>query len=210
MTSPYKNQQRSRIIVEKQAMPVTRFIRQNSKWRSLRHRRCSMLIGHVRMATHGDPNDPVNAHPFSSKDGKLHVVHNGIIFGHRVIARRLGVHLTTDCDSEILLRIIERAKHPATGLEEALRQLHGSIAAAVLDVEHHMVWLAQNGGRSLWLMKLRDGRYFFASEKSILLKALKRVMGKGYEWAIELLIPVAANHVHALHVDGVVALREVS
>ena len=57
LSSPYKNQCRSKIIVEKQAEPVNRFIRQNCKWRALRHQRCSMLIGHVRMATHGDPNN---------------------------------------------------------------------------------------------------------------------------------------------------------
>src|SRR6185295_5269833 len=66
-----------RTIIGKEAVPASKFIERNSTWRSLRHRRCSAVVCHVRHATHGSPANPKNNHPHSS-DG-LHLVHNGIL-----------------------------------------------------------------------------------------------------------------------------------
>lgn len=104
LTEPFKKQRSSKIIVDKQPLPARHFIKRNRKWRLLRHRRCTMVIGHVRLATHGSPLKNRNNHPHSSRDGRLHLIHNGIIEDHRRIAAKCKLRLKTDCDSEMLRR----------------------------------------------------------------------------------------------------------
>lgn len=65
------------------------------------------IVGHCRYATHGDPRDNANNHPHAAGDAWL--AHNGVIRGHERIAREHGVSLETDCDSEVLAKIVAAA-----------------------------------------------------------------------------------------------------
>jgi glutamine phosphoribosylpyrophosphate amidotransferase len=65
-----------------------------------------LLIGHTRYATQGDPANNLNNHPHPCDGGWI--VHNGMIPNYREIASRYDLHLTTQCDSEVLCRLIER------------------------------------------------------------------------------------------------------
>ena len=209
LTCPYKSPHEAKTIVAKQPIPVDEFVKTNGPWRHLRHQRCAAVIGHVRMATHGAPADNKNNHPLSSQDGRFHLIHNGVIENYQQLASRRRLRLQTDCDSEVILRLVERTRHAAVGFEEALQLLEGSIAAALLDAEDGLLWLARNEGREIWLLKLRDGRLFLASTRRILLSAAGRVFGDGLEGQVEMLVPLAAQHVHLLSPDGILAMEEV-
>ena len=78
----------------------------------------SIGIGHTRWATHGVPNQ-VNAHPHLSGDGKLSLIHNGIIENYDSIKKALqekGHVFKSDTDTEVLVHLIENIKHHEFGL----------------------------------------------------------------------------------------------
>ena len=98
----------------------------------------SLGIGHTRWATHGEPND-INAHPHVSANGKVALVHNGIIENYQEIKenlRRQGVHFTSDTDSEVVAQLLEFHYQECGSMLEAvgrvLRRLEGSYALGII------------------------------------------------------------------------------
>lgn len=107
-------------------------------------------IGHTRWATHG-PATQANAHPHSSGDGRVCVVHNGIIDNASMLREMLkaeGVEFSSETDTEILAHLIARsgAESLENAVIEALAQVKGTFGIAVLDARHpdRMV-VARNG-----------------------------------------------------------------
>jgi glutamine---fructose-6-phosphate transaminase (isomerizing) len=107
-------------------------------------------IGHTRWATHGAPSDD-NAHPHLSEDGRVAVVHNGIIDNAaslRAVLAAGGVAFTSETDSEVLAHLVARSY--ADSLEdavvEALGKVQGTYGIAVVDVRHpDRIVVARNG-----------------------------------------------------------------
>lgn len=99
-------------------------------------------IGHTRWATHGAPND-VNAHPHSSNDGKLAIIHNGIIENYASLKKELinrGHVFTSETDTEVLVNLIEEVKKIENcslleAVQLALKEVIGAYAIVILSNE---------------------------------------------------------------------------
>lgn len=97
-------------------------------------------IGHTRWATHGKPDD-LNAHPHSSGNERLVLIHNGIIENYAVLKNTLARHghtFKSETDTEVLVHLIEEVqKRGNLPVEEAVRQaltqVHGAYAIVVMD-----------------------------------------------------------------------------
>jgi glucosamine--fructose-6-phosphate aminotransferase (isomerizing) len=80
-------------------------------------------VGHTRWATHGAPTD-ANAHPHVSEDGRLALVHNGIIenFAHlRADLQAEGVKFLSETDTEVAAHLVARCYDEIGNLTEAMR-----------------------------------------------------------------------------------------
>jgi glutamine---fructose-6-phosphate transaminase (isomerizing) len=95
-------------------------------------------IGHTRWATHGGPTD-ANAHPHrGGADGKLALIHNGIIENFHALRQGLlaeGVHFTSETDTEVVAHLVAAAYDTHGDLTEAMR-------AVVADLEGAFTLLA--------------------------------------------------------------------
>ena len=97
-------------------------------------------MGHTRWATHGAPTDP-NAHPHIDCDGRLAVVHNGIIENFAALRAELeanGHHLTSETDTEAVAHLLEEAWEPSgRDLAEAMRRVCRRLDGAFTLVAVH-------------------------------------------------------------------------
>ena len=99
-------------------------------------------IGHTRWATHGGV-DEKNAHPICAGDGRVAVVHNGIIENHRVLRKELegrGHCFVSDTDSEVIAHLFVEALDAHDALSDAtksvLDQIEGAYAFVVMSRDH--------------------------------------------------------------------------
>jgi len=146
--------------------------------------RATVGIGHTRWATHGEPND-VNAHPHTDTDGRIAVVHNGIIENAEQLrdARAgQGVKLVSDTDTEALAHLIAAEvgdEHHPVNLEEAvrraLRRVEGTYGLVVLDIKHpNELVVARNG--SPIVLGIGDSEMFVASDVAALVRYTRQVV----------------------------------
>lgn len=99
-------------------------------------------IGHTRWATHGQPSQR-NAHPHVSMNGRVVLVHNGIVENYVELRDELtaeGVRFDSETDTEVIVQMVERYLESGLALDTAvrhtLRQLRGANAVVVMSVDH--------------------------------------------------------------------------
>ncbi|WP_418275388.1 glutamine--fructose-6-phosphate transaminase (isomerizing) [Isoptericola jiangsuensis] len=138
-------------------------------------------IGHTRWATHGEPSER-NAHPHTSADGRVHVVHNGIIDNFAALRSRLaadGTELTSDTDTEVIAHLVARELDAGLDFEDAVRaavaHVDGTYALAVLDTRTpDRLVVARNG--SPLLIGVGDGEMFVASDPAAIVRHTSQVV----------------------------------
>lgn len=139
-------------------------------------------IGHTRWATHGEPND-VNAHPHTSTDNKIALVHNGIIENCdtlREALRKLGHEFKSETDTEVLVHLIQEYKtRYKVSLEEsvlmALKRVIGAYAIVVMDKDEPDLLVAARKASPL-VIGLGKNEFFVASDATPLIEHTKEVV----------------------------------
>ncbi len=135
-------------------------------------------LGHTRWATHGKPND-VNAHPHLSEDGKLAVIHNGIIENYLPLKSRLqaeGHVFTSETDTEVIVHLIEAHYEGdlVAATRQALLEVTGAYALVVSHKDHDLIVAAR--ATSPMVLGLGEGENFVASDVPALLPYTREVI----------------------------------
>ena len=140
-------------------------------------------IGHTRWATHGEPND-VNSHPHTSTNGKIAVVHNGIIENYTALKVQLqsqGHVFYSDTDTEIIAKLIEQFyKNPEVlSLEKAVQlatqQVNGTYGLAVLHEDFPDLMVVARRGSPL-LLGVGNDEMMVASDASAVAEYTDKVV----------------------------------
>jgi glucosamine--fructose-6-phosphate aminotransferase (isomerizing) len=130
-------------------------------------------MGHTRWATHGVPSDR-NSHPHVSNNGKIAIVHNGIIENYDTIKIMLtdkGFSFKSETDTEVLVNLIQyfmdlnaETDFP-TAVRYALNEVYGAYAITVMHEDYPGVLIVGRLGSPL-AIGIGDKEYFIASDAS--------------------------------------------
>ncbi|MCX6438601.1 MAG: glutamine--fructose-6-phosphate transaminase (isomerizing) [Actinobacteria bacterium] len=144
-------------------------------------------IGHTRWATHGGPTDG-NAHPHVDNEGKLAVIHNGIIENYSELRKELearGHKFSSETDTESVAHLLSdlRKKHNgdlSAAMREAVKALRGSFTLLAIhaDAPEVVVGVRRN---SPLVVGLGKGENFMASDVAAFIDYTKRAIELGQD-----------------------------
>ena len=135
-------------------------------------------IGHTRWATHGAPSD-ANSHPQVSQNGKIAVVHNGIIENYVELKQFLisnGVTFTSDTDTEVVAQLIEYFYQGdiLEAVGRVLRRIEGAYALGILCADFPDQLIAVRKDSPL-ILGYGDGCNFLASDVTAIIRHTRKV-----------------------------------
>jgi glucosamine--fructose-6-phosphate aminotransferase (isomerizing) len=160
-------------------------------------------IGHTRWATHGGPTDR-NAHPHLGDDGKLALIHNGIIENFAALKQELlddGETFTSETDSEVAAVMAGRAFRETGDLTLAMRQvvarLDGAFTLLIVHQERpgEVVGARRN---SPLVIGLGDGENFLGSDVAAFVEFTKRAVEIGQDQ----IVTIRPDSVEVTDFDG--------
>ena len=138
-------------------------------------------IGHTRWATHGGPTD-VNAHPHLGDDGRLALIHNGIVenfaeLRDEVVSR--GAELASETDTEVVAALLGletgSGKDLETAFREVVQRLHGTFTLlAMHQSEPGKIVAARH--HSPLVVGLGDGENFLGSDVAAFVSSTRRAV----------------------------------
>lgn len=140
-------------------------------------------IGHTRWATHGEPSVR-NAHPHLGAEGRVVLVHNGIVENFRELQDALsaeGVQFRSETDTEVIVHMVERHMRAGADLLRAglaaLGKLRGAHGIVLLSLdEPDKIIAARLGNAGGVVVGFGDGEMFVASDLPAILEHTRRVV----------------------------------
>ncbi|KUI32660.1 glutamine--fructose-6-phosphate transaminase (isomerizing) [Mycobacterium sp. GA-2829] len=152
---------------------------------------CSGL-GHTRWATHGRPTDR-NAHPHRDSDGKIVVVHNGIIENYAPLRGELeaaGVEFASDTDTEVAVHLVGRqyrygdtAGDFAASVLAVLRRLEGHFTLVFANADEPGTIVAARRSTPL-VLGIGDGEMFVSSDVAAFIEHTRHAVELGQDQAV--------------------------
>jgi glucosamine--fructose-6-phosphate aminotransferase (isomerizing) len=138
-------------------------------------------MGHTRWATHGEPS-LLNAHPHLDCQGKIALIHNGVIENYAALKKKLvesGHHFQSATDTEVIAHLIEEFNRWDNDLETAVRhallQVQGTYGLVIMsESEPDRLIVARHG--SPLVIGLADEEYIVASDASALIEHTRKVV----------------------------------
>lgn len=142
----------------------------------------SIGIGHTRWATHGEPNDR-NAHPHYSANGKLAIIHNGIIENYRALKTDLmnkGYTFESDTDTEVFITFLEDIQKThklslADAVRVSLSKVIGAYAIVIMSEDDPDTLYAARKGSPM-VIGVGKNEYFIASDATPIVEYTKDVI----------------------------------
>ena len=149
-------------------------------------------IGHTRWATHGGPTD-TNAHPHLDNEGKLALIHNGIIENYvelRAELEKRGHKFKSETDTESVVHLLSDARKENNGdlaaaMRQVCKQLKGSFTLLAIhsDNPSHIVGARRN---SPLVVGVGKGENFLASDVAAFIAHTKIALELGQDQVVEI------------------------
>ena len=160
-------------------------------------------IGHTRWATHGGPTDE-NAHPHISSDGKVAVIHNGIIENYLELKAELekrGHKFSSQTDTESVAHLLSDEFNLSKDLADAMRKvckrLRGSFTLLAISSDSPEVIVGARRNSPL-VVGLGKGENFLASDVSAFIAHTKSALELGQDQVVQ----VSPDSVLVTDLDG--------
>jgi len=148
-------------------------------------------LGHTRWATHGAPTD-VNAHPHLSADGRVALVHNGIIENYARLRGELeaaGLTMVSQTDTEIVAHLLGRAVTGGQSLGDAMRtvcaRLDGAFTLVAIDAQDPDLVVAARRNAPL-VVGVGNGENFLASDVAAFIEHTREAIELGQDQVVEI------------------------